>query len=490
MTTTFGVAFGGHDASLAAVVDDRIVFASEAERYSRLKCDGSINADLVNAAVSRAGEPDVVVYYERPWRSNLRRRLSGQAPGLSRTDVTNTIRSHPTLQRARILFSAHHESHAAAGYFTSGFDDATIIVADGIGEWDTLSIWEAQGSTLKRRHVSRYPHSLGLFYAAFTDRLGLRPNQEEFIMMALAAFGRPTVVNAIKQEFVAECVPPKFRLKRSMHRGIRDWEPGSVSPQDIAASVQCLTEQQVLSMVEWAARNCRSRNLVYAGGVALNCVANTRIANSGHFERMWIMPNPGDGGAGLGAALQHLKRQVAWPGPFLGCEIARSFDAEGAAAALASGRIVGVANGRAEFGPRALGNRSLHADPRPSDMKDRVNDVKRREPFRPFAPMICESDLADYFETPGGQSMSYMQYAVRCLRPQEVPAVCHVDGSSRVQVVTSSDYPKAYELLQRFKKLTGCPVLLNTSLNIKGEPIVNDWNDAMRFQEINEIEVF
>lgn len=123
-------------------------------------------------------------------------------------------------------------------------------------------------------------------------------------------------------------------------------------------------------------------------------------------------------------------------------------------------------------------------------MKDRVNDVKRREPFRPFAPMICESDLADYFETPGGQSMSYMQYAVRCLRPQEVPAVCHVDGSSRVQVVTSSDYPKAYELLQRFKKLTGCPVLLNTSLNIKGEPIVNDWNDAMRFQEINEIEVF
>jgi carbamoyltransferase len=225
------------------------------------------------------------------------------------------------------------------------------------------------------------------------------------------------------------------------------------------------------------------------GGCALNCVANEKIARQNLFNDIWIMPNPGDAGSSLGAILAHTKQRANWTTPYLGTNISRSFSKKELIEILAKGNIIGLATGRAEYGPRALGNRSILADPRGVFVKDRVNDIKHRQRFRPFAPMVLEHLADKYFDMPVKTS-PYMQFTARCLDPGTYPAICHVDGSSRVQTLNREQNPIMYDILEGFYNKTGCPMLLNTSLNIKGEPLVDSWADAIRFQIKYRIPMF
>ena len=273
---------------------------------------------------------------------------------------------------------------------------------------------------------------------------------------------------------------PAFRLKQNLHRGLSDWHP-EADVMDLTASIQQVTEE-VLANLWYRASKYGSRNLVYAGGVALNCAANRVLANLGLFDNVWIIPNPGDAGSSLGCIAANQKSHLKWEHPFLGHNIDGEYPVDGLIKELKENKMVGVASGRAEFGPRALGNRSLLADPRGEDIKDLVNSIKKRQKFRPFAPAILEEDVNEYFDLPTGvKNTPYMQYTAACTHGKDFPAIIHHDNTSRVQTVRKSDNPGFHALLTEWKKQTGCPILLNTSLNIKGQPIVNDRNDGKAF---------
>jgi carbamoyltransferase len=481
----YGVSANEHDASLAVVQDDRILFASHGERYSRRKNDPYLNEALIAEARTH-GEPDLVVWYERPLLKRTRKLCAGQYRHLWRRDGASTLRG---FLEAPVRYVGHHESHAAAGFFTSPFEHAAVLVVDAIGEWDTVSAWRGRGATLEKLWSQRYPHSLGLLYSAFTQRIGLKPNEEEYILMGMAAHGEPIYRDLIWQDFVARFDPPHLLLRENVHRGIRWWRPDIQDHPAIAASIQAITEEVMLGVVRWLARDTGERNLVLMGGVALNCVANTKIAREGSFDDIWIMPNPGDAGSSLGAVAAHTRRPLQWVHPYLGHDIDRPLAVDAVVAALRAGEVVGVANGRAEFGPRALGNRSLLADPRGPLTKDRVNRIKQREPFRPFAPMVMAEYAGDQFDMPVRTS-PYMQFVARVKRPDLFPAICHRDGTARVQTLTREQNPTIYQVLHQFHAETGCPMLLNTSLNIKGEPLVNTWEDAERFSRHHGVRVF
>jgi len=273
---------------------------------------------------------------------------------------------------------------------------------------------------------------------------------------------------------------------------MRWWRPEIQSEQDymnLAASIQKITEEFMCEITRWAFENIPSKNLVLMGGCALNCVANEKIARQNLFDDIWIMPNPGDAGSSLGCILAHTKEKAIWTGPFLGTKIKRMFDVKATVDALVKGNIIGMATGRAEYGPRALGNRSLLADPRGDTVKDRVNDIKKRQRFRPFAPMVLEHLAHEYFDMPVKTS-PYMQYTAKCLQPDLYPAICHVDGTSRVQTLNITQNRTMYLVLEEFYNRTGCPMLLNTSLNIKGEPLVDTWSDAIKFQNKYKVQMF
>ena len=255
----------------------------------------------------------------------------------------------------------------------------------------------------------------------------------------------------------------------------------------IAYAAQDQVEKRILSFAEYAREITGSENIVCMGGVALNCVANSRLFELG-YKNIHIMPNPGDAGSSLGAAALHLYnttgKKVNWNGPYLGHNIEGAYPVKKALASLKKGELFGIANGRAEFGPRALGNRSLVADPRGPKVKDKMNTIKNRQKFRPFAPMILEKHVHEYFDMPGGiTNAPYMQFVAKCKKPEEFPAIIHEDGTSRVQTVNQKQHPGLYKLLSEYNKATGCPMLVNTSLNIKGQPIVNDVADAQAFEK-------
>jgi carbamoyltransferase len=386
---------------------------------------------------------------------------------------------------------SHHHSHAAGGYYTSGFRDAVIIVVDAIGEWETLSIWEGRDHEVYKRASISYPNSLGLFYSAMTQRCGFKPNEEEYIMMGLAALGDPSRLRQRLRDDICEVTAqwPFFRLRHDLHRGCDWWLPEETNTADIAAAVQDTFTRIMVSIAAHARDIVGSNNLVLAGGCALNCVTNSMLAHSNIWDRMWIMPNPGDAGNSLGAALAWHGEHVQWQGPYLGHDIQGDYPVQRALSVLGLGQLVGVANGRAEFGPRALGNRSLFGDPRDPDIKHKMNVAKKREAFRPFAPVIIEELAGTYFDLVG-QDHSYMQYTVRCRRPDLFPGIVHVDGTSRVQTVSRSQHPDLWQLLVRWYSMTECPMLVNTSLNIKGQPLVNSEADAEAFTSEYGIPVF
>jgi carbamoyltransferase len=296
--------------------------------------------------------------------------------------------------------------------------------------------------------------------------------------MGMAAYGDDHYNRVMEAVLIRD--PYKIEFGQNLHTGVSDTFMGGLSDEDIAASAQRLLTRLIGNVMRRARDFGWSTNLVYQGGVALNCLANRRLGN--YFENIWIMPNPGDAGSSLGAAALAYGKRLHWNNAFLGHDITGSYPVDNLVRSLLDTGIVGVANGRAEFGPRALGNRSLLADPRGAEIKDRVNEIKRRQKFRPFAPVILAELADDYFDIePGWHTHNYMQSVARCRQPDVYPAICHVDGTSRVQTV-AKDGSGIRQLLEYWYTVTGCPKLLNTSLNIRGEPMVNDRADADRFE--------
>ena len=487
-----GISAGFHDAAATVISPDgEILFAGHSERYSKKKNDPDFCQGLLDDVLEHG--PDVVAYYERPWLKQLRQWYAGQGIEWDKFTVQQILKKQlgGQIEPERVLNYNHHLCHAAAGFQTSPYNIATVVVIDAVGEWDTVSIWGAMydknfKATYTRLWSQSYPHSIGLFYSAITKRIGLHPLDEEYITMGMAGWGTPQWTEVMRDVLIDED-PSEIRFKMNLHTGLDPEFLGCATNEDIAASAQKLTEY-LMHQVMTRARNFGwSDNLVYMGGVALNCLANRRLGE--YFNNIWIMPCPGDAGSSLGAAALAYGRRVQWTGADLGHNIPGAYPVERAMAALLSNRIVGVASGRAEFGPRALGNRSLLADPRGADIKDRVNEIKRRQQFRPFAPVILE-ELADhYFVMPNCWSDSrYMQVVAHCRFPEKYPAIIHVDGTSRVQTVPK-DGSGIRKLLEAWYAETGCPMLLNTSLNIRGEPMVNDRADADRFETLYGVKV-
>ena len=486
-----GISAGFHDAA-ATVLSSQgdVLFAGHSERYSKRKNDADFCQGLLDDILPYA--PAHVAYYERPWAKQLRQLYSGQGIEWNKLTVGQILKSQlgGQIEPERVYNYNHHLCHAAAGFQTSPYQIATVVVIDAVGEWDTVSIWGAMydknyRATYKKLWSQSYPHSIGLFYSAITKRIGLHPLDEEYITMGMAGWGTPQWTEVMRDVLVDN--PEEIRFKSNLHTGLDPKFLDCATNEDIAASAQQLTEYLIHQVMTRAKNFGWSDNLVYMGGVALNCLANRRLGE--YFNNIWIMPCPGDAGSSLGAAALAHGRRVHWTGANLGHNIPGTYPVESAMAALLSDRIVGVASGRAEFGPRALGNRSLLADPRGADIKDQVNAIKRRQQFRPFAPVILE-ELADhYFVMPNCWSNSrYMQVVAHCRFPEKYPAIIHVDGTSRVQTV-AKDGSGIRQLLEAWYAETGCPMLLNTSLNIRGEPMVNNRQDADRFETLYGIKV-
>lgn len=448
--------------------------------------------------------------------------------------------------RGRYVFTEHHEAHAASAFYPSPFEEAAILTMDGAGEWATASIGRGRGGQIEILRELHFPHSLGLLYSALTYFVGFRVNSGEYKLMGLAPYGAPIYRERMLRELVELKDDGSFRLNLEYFAyGYDDVmtspklnvlldgpprKPESAITQrelDIAASIQSVTEDIVLRMAGHAHELTGSKHLTLAGGVALNCVANARVRREGPFSDVWVQPGAGDSGAALGCALfawhQLLERprrprtsdalHTAYLGPaFTGRDVQTELERHGArfdeelddaalharvASLLADGFVIGHFAGRMEFGPRALGNRSILADPRSPEMQARLNaKIKFRESFRPFAPVVLRDDAAQYFEVNDTESNAYMQFTVpvrgACTDDRStglarlahvggaIPAVTHVDRSARVQTVEHAQNPRLYGILQAWKARTGCSVLVNTSFNVRGEPIVATPADAYR----------
>jgi carbamoyltransferase len=502
-------------------------------------------AYCLRAAGLGADDLDFVVFYDKPlakferlletylafvprgWR-NFRRALPAW--------LKDKLPLRRTLRRALgprctapLLFLEHHESHAASAFFPSPFDEAAVLTLDGVGEWATAVRGVGVGNRLRLTDELRFPHSLGLLYSAFTAYCGFKVNGGEYKLMGLAPYGRPVYLDAILRHLIDLKPDGSFWLDqryfnycqgltmtgRAFHRlfGGPPRRPETELTRrhmDLAASVQAVTEEVVLRLGRDLHRQTGMRHLVLAGGVALNCVANGRLLREGPFDDIWAQPAAGDAGGALGAALfvwhqllgkpRHSYGQDKQQGSFLGpafddTAIAHFLDNTGApyrrydeeelagrvAELLAAGQVIGWFQGRMEFGPRALGNRSILADPRPEGMQALLNEkIKNRETFRPFAPAVLREEAHRWFDVPPGWESPYMLFVAPVRQGRRIPAVTHVDGSARVQTVDEERNPRFYGLLRAFHERTGCPMLVNTSFNVRGEPVVGTPTEAYR----------
>jgi carbamoyltransferase len=487
-----GISAGFHDAAISVISENGdILFAGHSERYSKKKHDAHLCEDIIKEATKISGSAYRLHYYEKPWLKAIRQWRAGQKIGPLSVKSIITPELYELFGDKPIQTYSHHKSHAAAGFQTSPFDHATVVIIDAIGELDCISIWDACYDKNGTAHYTKlwskkYPNSIGLFYSAMTQRVGLKPNEEEYILMGMAAYGKSKHANRMVSHYLENLFDLDF--KHNLHIGL---EPNNfldkADDMDIAASAQLVCETLIEKVMHKAFRLGTSKNLVYGGGVALNCLANRLLGK--YFKNIWIMPNPGDAGNSLGAAALGYGRKINWTDAFLGTDIPGPYPVDKVIKELKKNKMVGVASGRAEFGPRALGNRSLLADPRGPEIKDKVNEIKRRQKFRPFAPIILEELVHDYFYMPNNWSDSrYMQVIAKCRHPDLYPAICHFDNTSRVQTVPK-DGSGIRKLLEKWYAATGCPILLNTSLNIRGEPMVNDRSDADRFEKLYNLKV-
>lgn len=463
-----GINETSHDASVSLIKDGEILFAGHAERYSKQKNDWYVNDNLIKDAL-RHGVPDHIAYYEKPLLKASRLVMRG---GAGEWRPKFTIDGIP-----RKSFS-HHYSHAAAGYYTSPFNDAAVVVLDAIGEYNTSTVWAGEGNKIKLKYKQNYPTSFGLFYSAFTQLLGLMPNQEEYIMMGMAAYGDSNKYYKKVDEYF-----PKYHIQKyNFHKGIHDWGMPITDQDkfDIAAAVQVVYTNRLMEFMRMAKSVTGNKNLVFMGGCALNSSANTSLWKL--FDMIWIMPNPGDAGSSLGAAAALYGKHLDWSSPYLGYDLGGEYPVHQIIDGILKDGIVAVATGKAEYGPRALGNRSILADPRDPNIKNKVNLIKQRELFRPFAPVVMEEHAGKWFDM--NFTSPYMQYTVKCKRPLEIPSVVHKDGTSRVQTVNFKQHPGLYSALKKFYNITGVPIFLNTSLNIKGQPLLNDEIDVINWENM------
>lgn len=562
-----------HDSAAALVAGGQIVAAAQEERFSRRKNDDRFPHQAVAYCLREAGiapaDLGAVVFYDKPIVKFTRILETSLAiaprgwwpfvrslPGWlsDKLDLRSTIRRElPGLKPdCPLLFTAHHQAHAASAYFPSPFQDAAVLTVDGVGEWATTMIARGEGNSLTFLEELRFPHSLGLLYSAFTSYCGFRINSGEYKLMGLAPYGEPRYAAAIRDSLLTLHDDGSFRLNLDYFDFLRrdrmtndrfhrlfggaprqPAEPVTARHCDLARSIQAVTEEVMLRLARHARALTGSPRLCLAGGVALNCVANGRIRAAGIFDEIWIQPAAGDSGGALGAALaawherypakaaaaratapagrDRMHGTLLGPG-YSAAEIRRQLDARGAvyqyledeellattARLLAAEKVVAWFQGRMEFGPRALGNRSILGDPRSARMQSVMNlKVKFRESFRPFAPAVLAEAAPRYFELEGPSPYMLLVAPVQpgLRRPppaaaagldrlqhphSEIPAVTHVDYSARVQTVDAETNPRFHALLRRFAAETGCPVLINTSFNVRGEPIVCTPDDAFR----------
>ena len=543
-----GISAHYHDSAAALVVDGVPVAAVQEERLSRRKNDAGFPLQAIEWCLGSAkldpADLDAVVFYERSmlkfariltcmlrafprsWRSfpHAMKNTLGE-----KVWVRGLIASHLGVDRAKILFTGHHDAHAAAAFLTSPSRQAAVLTADGVGEWATLTAGIGtrgqNGTSISLLREIRFPHSLGMLYSTFTAYLGFAVNEDEYKVMGLAAYGRPTVVDRVRKvirrtpdggfTIVPEYVEYQAAATRSYSARFVDlfgpprpsYEPIDLETTegrrfaDIAASVQRVLEDTLVDIARALQQETKLPDLCFGGGVALNGLANSRILTESGFERVFVPPAPGDAGCALGAALYADRLYFKNPDrdvpdhPFWGpavdaARLARAAREDGEqvdeldddavferiAADLAAGRIVGWMDGATEYGPRALGHRSLLAAPHSVAIRDRLNrDIKRREDFRPFAPVVTAEAAGRCFDLPvGGARLARFMSGVFSVRPEwraELAAVTHVDGSARVQVLERSMAPRLHALLEAYGRRSGLPVLLNTSFNVAGEPI-------------------
>jgi carbamoyltransferase len=528
-----------HDSSACLVRDGEVLYAVAEERLSRAKHDGGFPALAIRACLDfarvRPEELDYLCFgWSTPWvsfRHELGDFVRGRQP-LSYLNLLNTARWFLSMQhqqggerrfsqafgptQARTLFVDHHLAHAISAYAHSGFAEATVLVVDGRGAWEATSIWHGRDGRLAHVLTIPWPNSLGLFYAAFTEYLGFRAYSDEWKVMGLAPYGRPGVdlSGFITLDHGSYRVDGPLLIGRNSNRGAaiakvlgpRRTPESEIKDghKNIAFAVQAACEEAMLGVAKMAVERTGCRNLCLAGGVALNSKANGRILTSGFVEKFFVQPAASDDGAALGAALAPyleagerlpLKalRQVYLGAAYEDSEIekvlrtyklrwTRLGDVAGTTAdLLAAGKIIGWFQGRMEFGPRALGNRSILADPRDPEMNAKVNNaVKFREWWRPFAPSLLAESAGDYLESAVDSPFMILTSPVKPEKRSVIPAVTHVDGSARPQTVEEKVNPLYWRVIKKFGERTGVPVLMNTSYNLRGEPIVNSPTEAIR----------
>lgn len=521
-----------HESACCLIQDGRLVAAAEEERFSRIKHDPRLPVSAFRFCLEAGGigiaDVDVLAYYEDPIRK-LSRQLwagvpEGGDPGLPWLDPGQPERAirEGLGYEGPIRFFDHHASHAASAFFFSGFEEAAVLTVDGVGEWATTTYGAGRGRSLERFAEVEFPHSLGLLYSTITSYLGFEVNDGEYKVMGLAPYGEPRFVDAVRT-LVRSGPEGQYELDLSFFdfvRGRRMFSPklydlfgapprargaeiGQIH-RDVARSLQVVLEEILLEKVRWLHGKSGLSDLCMAGGVALNVVANGRILREGPFERLFVQPAAGDSGGCLGAAalawvetserpldrLRHVYLGPSWSGDDIASLLAstglpapdfRGRETELLEAVvdrLVQGQVVGWFHGPMELGPRALGARSLLADPRDPGMRDRLNRlVKKREAFRPFAPSVLASHAAEHFDL--DHPSPFMLETCAVTSPLDLPAITHVDGSARPQTVDPADSPRYAALLSAFNRQTGCPLLVNTSFNVAGEPIVCTPVDAL-----------
>ncbi len=563
-----GISAFYHDSAAALVIDGQIAAAAQEERFTRVKHDSDFPENAVRWCLEREGlapeDLDLVVFYEKPFLKfeRLLETYMDYAPRGIRSFVKAMpvwIKQklwlkdilHKNLEgfKGKFLFPEHHQSHAASAFFPSPFGEAAFLTTDGVGEWASTSYGVGSGSSIRIMGETRFPHSLGLLYSAFTYFIGFKVNSAEYKVMGLAPYGEPKYVDRIMDELIDLKEDGSFRLNMEYFTypvgltmtgdkfarlfGGPPRKPESPLTQremDLARSVQEVTEEVVIRMARHVKKETGQDRLCLAGGVALNCVANGKLLREGIFEDIWIQPASGDAGGALGAALyawhHYLGNDKAvsssdlQSGSYLGPaytdeEIKAFLDSEGApylelapdevasktAGLIARENVVGWFQGPMEFGPRALGSRSIIGDARSSKMQEVMNlKIKFRESFRPFAPSVLSEKISEYFDMDHKSPYMLLVADVKKDRLRElddqdrkkagldklkivrseIPAVTHVDGSARIQSVHKETNPLYHELIARFEEMTGCPVIINTSFNVRGEPIVMSPEDAYR----------
>ncbi len=538
-TYILGISAYFHDSAAALIKDGEVIVAIQEERLSRKKQDSGLPVKAAKFCLDQAGitisDVTKIAYYEKPFQK-FERLLETQIAQYPQTffPFRKTVKSwlreklwvpHNIRKelgfKGEFFYAEHHESHAAAACYASPFEDAAYLTLDGVGEWACASMGTFENNEIHQLAQQNYPHSVGMLYSAFTQYCGFRVNSGEYKLMGLAPYGTPQFVDLIKDNFVKISDDGSIELNLKyfkFHRGMRminsKFESVMGKPalkpekhistfyKDVAASIQVVLEEIVLKSAEHVQKQTGKKYLCYGGGVALNCKANQRLIESGIFEDIFIYSASGDAGGAVGTALlcanQDSERTVQPVPSYLGktfdaTEIQQSLEVHKVvftelddatllnetAALLQSGKVVSWFQGRDEMGPRALGNRSILANPSDAEMRDRINEmIKFREQFRPFAPVVLEEHASTYFENV--RNANEMLFTFTATKPEGIEACVHKDGSARVQTVNADQNKRLRDLISKFHEKSGVPVLINTSFNRRGEPMVHSPEDALR----------